>query len=74
MGTGAQGDNVYGGTVNIASRMAEVSAPNEVLVFDAVRGLARTSASVGFAGLSERELKGISEPVGLFAVERKARG
>jgi class 3 adenylate cyclase len=39
-------DNVYGGAVNIASRISRLSAQGEVLVLDTVRGLARTSAGV----------------------------
>src|SRR5437867_10651470 len=41
-------NNVYGGAVNIASRISGLSAPGEVLVSDIVRGLARTSAGVRF--------------------------
>src|SRR4030095_3734699 len=37
-------NNVYGGAVNVASRISGLSAPGEVLVSDIVRGLARTSA------------------------------
>jgi len=36
--------NVYGGAVNIASRISGLSAPGEVLVSETVRSLARTSA------------------------------
>jgi class 3 adenylate cyclase len=35
-------NNVYGGAVNIASRISGLSEPGEVLVSDIVRGLART--------------------------------
>jgi adenylate cyclase len=63
-----EGDNVYGGTVNIASRIAGLSDPNEILVSDTVRGLARTSAGVTFEDCGERALKGIAEPVRVFAV------
>lgn len=42
-------NNVFGGAVNIASRISMLSAPGEVLVSDIVRGLARTSAAVVFA-------------------------
>jgi len=44
--------------VNIASRIAGVSAPGEVLVSDTVRLLARTSAGVRFEDRGEQELKG----------------
>ena len=61
-------NNVYGGAVNIAARIASVSAPGEVLVSDTVRGLARTSAGVIFDDRGERELKGVAEPVQVWAV------
>jgi class 3 adenylate cyclase len=63
-----EGNNVYGGAVNIAARIAGASAPGEVLVSDTVRGLARTSAGVTFDDRGERSLKGIDEAQRLFAV------
>ena len=63
-----EGNNVYGGAVNIAARIAGASAPGEVLVSDTVRGLARTSAGVAFDDRGEHSLKGIEEPQRLFAV------
>jgi class 3 adenylate cyclase len=63
-----EADNVYGGAVNIASRVAGASAPGEVLVSDIVRGLARTSTDVAFLDRGERELKGVSDPVRLYEV------
>ncbi len=60
--------NVYGGAVNIASRVAGLSAPGEVLVSETVRSLARTSAGVGFEDRGEQELKGVGEPVRVWAV------
>ena len=62
-------NNVYGGAVNIASRISGLSAPGEVLVSDIVRGLARTSAGVRFEDRGEQVLKGIEEPVRVWAVE-----
>ena len=67
-----EGNNVYGGAVNIAARIAGASAPAEVLVSDTVRGLARTSAGVAFDDRGERELKGVSDPLRVWAV-RKAK-
>jgi class 3 adenylate cyclase len=61
-------DNVYGGAVNIASRIADESAAGETLVSATVRDLARTSAGVSFEDRGERELKGVSEPVRVWAV------
>ncbi len=63
-----EGNNVYGGAVNIAARIATASAPGEVLVSDTVRGLARTSAGVSFDDRGEHTLKGVGEPQRLFAV------
>ena len=59
--------NVYGGAVNIASRIAGLSAAGEVLVSETVRSLARTSAGVRFEDRGEQALKGISEPVRIWA-------
>jgi len=60
--------NVYGGAVNIASRVCGLSAPGEVLVSDIVRGLARTSAGVEFEDRGEQALKGIDDAVRVYEV------
>jgi len=60
--------NVYGGAVNIASRISGLSAPGQVLVSDTVRSLARTSAGVGFDDRGEQSLKGVGEPVRVYEV------
>jgi class 3 adenylate cyclase len=59
--------NVFGGAVNIASRISGLSAPGEVLVSDTVRSLARTSAGVSFVDRGQHELKGIAEPMRVWA-------
>ncbi|HEU4759417.1 MAG TPA: adenylate/guanylate cyclase domain-containing protein, partial [Dehalococcoidia bacterium] len=61
-------NNVYGGAVNIASRISGMSAPGEVLVSDTVRSLARTSAGVSFEDRGEQALKGVSEAVRVWVV------
>jgi len=63
-----EGNNVYGGAVNIAARIAGASAPGEVLVSDTVRGLGRTSAGVTFDDRGEHELKGVADPQRLYVV------
>lgn len=63
-----EGANVYGGAVNIAARVCGASEPGEILVSEIVRGLARTSAGVAFDDRGERALKGIDEPVRVWAV------
>jgi len=61
--------NVYGGAVNIASRISALSAPGEVLVSATVRDLARTSAGVTFVDRGDHALKGIADPVRVYAVK-----
>ncbi len=64
-----ESNNVYGGAVNIASRVAGEAAAGETLVSATVRDLARTSAGVSFEDRGERELKGVGEPVRVFGVK-----
>ena len=63
-----EANNVYGGAVNIAARVAGASGPGEVLVSDTVRGLARTSATASFEDRGEHVLKGVTDPQRLWAV------
>ena len=65
-------NNVYGGAVNVASRIAGLSSPGEVLVSETVRSLARTSAGVRFEDRGEQALKGVGEPVRVWAVREGA--
>ena len=71
-----EGDTAYGGAVNIASRICDACAPGEILVSDVVRGMARSSAGVVFEDRGEQEMKGVGEPVRVYAVrpERRADG
>ena len=64
----SEGTNVYGGAVNIASRICGLCAPGEILVSQTVRDLARTSAGVTFEDRGEQTLKGIEDPVRVFAI------
>jgi class 3 adenylate cyclase len=63
-------NNVFGGAVNIASRISALSAPGEVLVSRTVADLARTSAGVAFADRGEHALKGVADPQRVYAVRR----
>jgi class 3 adenylate cyclase/pimeloyl-ACP methyl ester carboxylesterase len=63
-------NNVFGGAVNIASRISALSAPGEVLVSRTVADLARTSAGVTFEDRGEHALKGIAEPQRVYAVRK----
>jgi len=63
-------NNVYGGAVNIASRICGLSAPGEILVSDVVRGMARSSAGVEFEDRGEQELKGVGDAVRVYVVRK----
>ncbi len=67
-----ESNNVYGGAVNIAARVASEAAAGETLVSATVRDLARTSAGVSFEDRGERELKGVGEAVRVWAVRSLA--
>jgi len=67
-----ESNNVYGGAVNIASRVASEAVAGETLVSATVRELARTSAGVSFEDRGERELKGVAEPVRVWAVREQS--
>jgi adenylate cyclase len=64
--------DVFGGTVNLASRIASVAAGSEVLTSRAVAN-AVDDPSLRFERVAQRRLKGISEPVTLYRVTRNAR-
>jgi class 3 adenylate cyclase len=66
-----EANNVYGGAVNIASRVAGEAGAGETLVSATVRDLARTSAGVAFEDRGERALKGVGEPVRVWAVRAR---
>jgi class 3 adenylate cyclase/pimeloyl-ACP methyl ester carboxylesterase len=64
-------ENVFGGAVNIASRICGLSEAGEILVSDVVRGMARSSVRQGgvvFEDRGEREMKGVGEAVRVYAV------
>ena len=61
-------DGYVGTPVNIAARICAVAKPGEVLVSDTVRTLAQTVLPVSFVPRGRRKLKGVTEPVAVFAV------
>ena len=62
-------DDAYvGSAVNIAARLCAQAGPGEVMVSETVRALTRTVLPVTFKPRGRRQLKGIAEPIELFAV------
>ncbi|MEK6721652.1 MAG: adenylate/guanylate cyclase domain-containing protein [Chloroflexota bacterium] len=57
-----------GSAVNIAARICAAAKPGEVLVSDTVRGLTRTTLDAQFASRGRPRLKGIDDPIEVFAV------
>jgi adenylate cyclase len=58
--------DVFGHTVNMASRLADRAAPGEVLTSEAVKDL--LDDGFGFEEIERSTLKGIGKPVTLYRV------
>jgi adenylate cyclase len=61
--------DVFGQTVNLASRIADVAGPGEVLVSEAVARVT-VDAAFEFEAIGDAELDGVTEPVPLFRASR----
>ncbi len=62
------GEGFVGSAVNIAARVCALARPGELLVTETVRGLVRTSLPLAVEPRGRRHLKGIREPIALFAL------
>jgi adenylate cyclase len=60
--------DVFGQTVNLASRIADAAGPGEGLTSQAVAEAA--SNGFGFERIGDAELKGVTEPVALYRASR----
>jgi class 3 adenylate cyclase len=66
--------DVYGQTVNLASRIADVAGAGQVLASEAVRHAAGEGDSrFTFEPLGATEVKGVPDPIALFHVTRSER-
>jgi class 3 adenylate cyclase len=61
-------EGFVGSAVNIAARVCALAGPGELLVTETVRGLVRTSMPLAMEPRGRRHLKGIREPIALFAM------
>ncbi|MEX0348225.1 MAG: adenylate/guanylate cyclase domain-containing protein [Paracoccaceae bacterium] len=67
------GDDLYGGGVNVAARLEEMAEPGGVCVSEVVATQAAGKANAGFEYLRETHLKNISEPVRIYRVNPQSR-
>ena len=63
-------EGYIGRAVNIASRLCAAAKPGEVLVSSTVKGITQSSIPVGFIPKGTRRLKGIQDPIAVYAVTR----
>jgi class 3 adenylate cyclase len=63
-------EGYIGRAVNIAARLCAVAKPGEVLVSSTVKGITQASINVGFIPRGKRRLKGIQDPILVYAVTR----
>jgi class 3 adenylate cyclase len=63
-------EGYIGRAVNIAARLCAAAKPGEVLVSSTVKGIAQSSIPVGFIPRGRRRLKGIQDPIVVYAVTR----
>jgi class 3 adenylate cyclase len=63
-------DGYVGSAVNVAARVCSIARPGEVAVSETVRGLVRTALPVHFVPRGTPKLKGISQPIAVYAVRR----
>jgi class 3 adenylate cyclase len=66
--TADSAEGFVGSAVNIAARVCALAGPGELLVTETVRSLVRTSMPLPMESRGRRHLKGIREPIALFAV------
>jgi len=63
-------EGYIGRAVNIAARLCAIAKPGEVLVSSTVKGITQSSIQVGFIPRGRRRLKGIQDPILVYAVTR----
>ena len=63
--------DVYGHTVNVASRVGATAGPGEVVVTTEVVVWSRDLTSVTFESIGPAVLKGVTEPLALHRVARQ---
>ena len=70
--TAETAEGYVGLAINLAARICAQASAGEVLVSDTVRGLVRSSSDVMFSARGKRRLKGIAEPIAVYAASSTA--
>lgn len=70
----ADGDDIFGGGVNIAARLEGLTEPGGICVSGTVYNHTRNKVEVGFDYLGTKTLKNIDEPVMVYRVVPKSQG
>jgi TolB-like protein/class 3 adenylate cyclase/Tfp pilus assembly protein PilF len=65
-------DRVYGDGVNVAARVRPLAEPGGVCISQPVRDSIRNQAHLASTSLGVRALKGVAEPMEIFAIEGSA--
>lgn len=65
-------DRVYGDGVNVAARVRPLAEPGGICISQPVRDSIRNQTHLAASSLGARELKGVSEPLEVFAIEGTA--
>jgi adenylate cyclase len=63
-----RGGDYYGAVVNLASRIADIAVPNEILVTQELVAAAGSDESLRFEAAGRRQLKGFDEPIALWSL------
>jgi adenylate cyclase len=63
-----EGEDIYGGGVNIAARLESLAAPGEICLSDDAYRQVRGKLEVTFEDLGEQHLKNVAEPVRVYRV------
>src|SRR6185503_14102587 len=63
-----RGGDYYGSVVNLASRIADIAVPNEILVTRELVDAASVDDALTFDPAGRRQLKGFDEPIALWSL------
>lgn len=62
-------DNVYGDSVNLASRIESMGIPNSILLSESVRNSIKNQPEFQFQLLGKYEFKNVNEPLAVYALD-----